>query len=142
MNDKTVADRNSTNQANNDKWLKETLKQGVYDLVDQEIFDAFLVEAKPAWVLPGLLLVGKIRNKGSAASTRWFICGDCETSHTPEGMAATPRDAARHFALSWQAKLGEQLEASNSEHQTRVQQAEALYELTQVDNIWNNTQLL
>lgn len=128
-----------TNTAEAKKWLKDTLNQAVYDLVDQDIFDGVLVEAKPAWVLPHTLLIGKIRNKDSNASTRWFIGGDCPTSHTPEEMAVTPRQAARHFAMSWQASLGEQLENLDETQQKILQQAEALYELTQVDEIWPNS---
>ncbi|MFT5572630.1 MAG: hypothetical protein ACI9FR_001554 [Cryomorphaceae bacterium] len=117
-------------------WRQKTLKKGVYDLVDLQIFDEGLVEAKPAWVLPHVLLIGHIRNRGSNNSMRWFICGDCETSHAAQEVALTPREAARHFSLLWQAKLGEEVDPNHESLQKLLQQAEALYELTLVDEFW------
>jgi hypothetical protein len=138
LNEQQSADEKAAYAQTVKNWVKNTLTKGVYELVDQGVCDEMLVEAKPAWILPESLLIGKIRNKGSSASSRWFICGDCETTHTPEEMAASPRAAARHFALSWQAKLGEQLNVDNPEHKTQLEQAEALYELSQVDEFWNH----
>ena len=137
LNDPQSADGQATHDRAVKNWIKNTLNKGVYELVDQGVFDETLVEAKPAWILPESLLIGKIRNMGSGASTRWFICGDCETTHAPEEIATNPRTAARHFALSWQAKLGDQPKADNPEQNTQLEQAQALYELCQVDEFWS-----
>ena len=120
-------------------WIDETLKKGVYELVDLGVFDEFLVEAKPAWILPHALLIGKIRDKGSNVSTRWFICGDCVTLHTPEEMASSPREAARHFALMWQASLGENVELGSDEQKQATQQAESLYALSETKELWQTS---
>lgn len=130
----------NTNPNNTDAelqlWIKEQLNKGVYQLVDQKIFDQALVEAKPAWILPHSLLIGKIRDKGTESSTRWFICGDCETLHIPEEMANSPRAAMRHFSLLWQANLGEEVLLDNTGQQTALKKAESLYELSQESQLW------
>jgi hypothetical protein len=126
------------NSAELKAWRQSTLKKGVYDLVDQQLFDEVLVEAKPAWELPHALLIGNIRNKGSNSSMRWFICGDCETTHAAQEVASSPREAARHFALLWQAKLGEAVDPSQEIPKKTLEQAEALYELSEVDDFWSS----
>ena len=45
-------------------WTAQTLKAAVQELLDRGITDTPLVEAKPAWVLPFQILIGKIREQG------------------------------------------------------------------------------
>lgn len=120
-------------------WIKETLNKAVFELVDQDIFDEVLVEAKPAWVFPDTFLIGKIRNKDSAASTRWFICGDCKTLHFPEELATSPRAAMRHFALMWQAQLGENVDPNDKDQLIALEQAETLYDMSEIDQFWQSS---
>ncbi len=127
---------NGAKSAEDKLWLKQQLSKGVYELCDQGVFDQTLVEAHPTWVLPHSLLVGKIRNMGAESSTRWFICGDCETLHIPAEVANTSQEAVRHFALLWQTKLGKEPQPESATQQAAIQKAESLYELSQQNGLW------
>lgn len=113
-------------------WMKTTFDAGIHELIDQSVFQDMLIEAKPAWVLPFALVIGIARNKGDDASRRWVICGDCPTSQADYAVAATPQQAARHFALAWQLKM----ENEEGQNEQLRQQSEGLYELSANDELW------
>lgn len=118
------------------EWVSSHVSNAVYDLMDQGVLEDFLVEAKPAWVLPMTLIIGKARVRGSANRFYWFLCGDAPTMAAEGTVAATPRLAARHFSYQWQLKLS----AENNGDASELQKAESLYELTEMDQFWNETQ--
>ena len=134
-------------------WIKKQLKAAVDDLLVLGVYESVVVEAKPAWVLPFGLLIGKIREQGQAAGFDWFICGDFPTAMAPSTMASTPRKAARHFALQWQLEAIRQTEAEGKAdsgtlasqvpdsdtslaNSQLVKRAESLYELIEQESLW------
>jgi len=132
-------------------WTGKELKAAIKTLTEQRIFGGFLVEAKPAWVLPFQILIGKVRERGQDKSFRWFICGAVPTDHADSRVASTPREAARYFALKWQrdaafgtgvAERSPQPTMSSAGNMPGVlslaEQAEALYELVEDPRVWPN----
>jgi len=125
-------------------WVKQTMDTAVQELTRSGLYQGSMVEARPAWVLPHTLLIGKIREQGEESSYDWFICGDCPTDRAPSTVAASPREAARHFALQWQldAARSERGEATPpgrpvvEQAGDLVRRAESLYELTQKPGFW------
>jgi hypothetical protein len=113
-------------------WIKQALGSAVQQLTTRGLSDSVVVEAKPAWVLPYTLLIGRLRDHGRQTGFDWFICGDAPLSHVSSKVAATPREAARHFALQWQLDAT-RAGAAGAE---LVKKAEALYELVQQDALW------
>jgi hypothetical protein len=113
-------------------WVKQQLNEAVQELISQGIFQRLLIEAKPAWVYPYQILIGKIRERESGEEFSWFICGDLPTAHLHSSQASSPRAAARHFALQWQLDAARQQEGG----QDLVEKAEALYELVNEDSLW------
>jgi len=113
-------------------WVKQQLDEAVQELIRQGIFERLLIEAKPAWVFPYQILIGKIRERERGEEFSWFICGDLPTGHLHSSQASSPREAARHFALQWQ------LDATRRQDGGRdlVEKAEALYELVNEDSLW------
>jgi SAM-dependent methyltransferase len=112
-------------------WIKQQLDQAVHELMDRGIVESVLVEAKPAWALPLRVMIGKIREKDQAGGFDWFICGEVPTDHLHSSMAATPRDAAKHFALKWQ------LDAARQEDNERLaEKAEILFGFVNEDSLW------
>jgi hypothetical protein len=100
--------------------------------MDRGVVDSLIVEAKPAWILPFQLLIGKVRSRGDSGSFEWFICGDAPTDHLHSSLAETPREAARHFSLKWQ------LEASRTGSDDLLsEKAEALYEIVDREEFWD-----
>ena len=115
-------------------WVKQHLDTAVRELTGKDIFESLLVEAKPAWVFPFRVLIGKVREQGQPREFQWFICGDVPTDHVNSGVASTPRDVARHFALKWQLDAARQQEDPGGGE--LAEQAEALYELVDQSGLW------
>ena len=115
----------------------------------REVVDGLIVEAKPAWVLPFQILIGKVRAQGQSGSFEWFICGETPTDYLASSIATTPRDAAKNFAMKWQLaaerfkqRAEQNPTPSNSEPQQEnpgkqlIDHAEALYGLVEDDRLW------
>ena len=138
-----------TGQEDLDRWIKEQLDQAVHSLMESGDVENVVVEAKPAWVLPFEILLGKTRARGQAGQFVWFICGSVHTDYTDSSVASTPRDAIRHFALKWQLQAARQesepaagTEAERPEFEVPApllaEQAEALYMLVEEDKFWQS----
>ena len=124
-------------------WIKQHLDAAVQELMDRGIFDSVIVEAKPAWSFPFGILIFKIRQQGHAGGFDWAICGSCPTDYVHSSLAATPREAARHFALKWQLEASRQTEeaiqaatATITSTRDLTKMAESLYELVMQDDLW------
>ena len=115
-----------------DNWTAETLRTAVQSLLDNGITDTPLVEAKPEWILPFQLLIGKIREQSDETGFWWFITGDFPTDHVDSSVAASLREAARYFALRWQVRAANDAEAGSEV----AEKAESLYQLTEDDSLW------
>ena len=113
-------------------WIKQQLGSAVHELIDQGVFESVTVEAKPAWVFPFSLLIGRIREDRRSASFYWFICGDGPITHIHSSIAPTPRDAARHFALQWHLDAARKGEEGGA----LAAKAAALYELVEEHTLW------
>jgi hypothetical protein len=96
------------------------------------VVESIVVEARPAWVLPYALLIGKIRDKSPSGGFDWFICGDAPLTHVHSSKAGTPREAARHFALQWQLDAARQGPAGAA----LAEKAGALYQIVEDVSLW------
>lgn len=136
-------------QAELNTWIKKHLDASVRKFMKQGSVESIMVEAKPAWVLPFQILIGKIRTPGSSKEFDWFICGEVPTDYLESSVASAPRDAAKHFAMKWQLaaarhqqKIGQNPVAITQESQKEepaaqlVSQAEALYTVVEDDRVW------
>jgi len=130
-------------------WTRKQIETAVETLTSRQLFRGFLVEAKPAWVLPFQILIGKVREKGQEKTFHWFICGETTIDHVHANAASSPREVARYFALKWQrdAMLGAGGTTENSTGSladpggrtvrlSLAEQAEALYELADDPRVW------
>lgn len=113
-------------------WIQRQMNNAVHEMMERGLVESLVVEAKPAWVLPCTLLIGKIRRQHQNSGFDWFICGDAPLSYTLSTVAATPRQAARHFALQWQLDAARQGDAGNE----LARKAGALYQLVEQDVFW------
>lgn len=113
-------------------WVKKTMDAAVDELMRRGVVDSVVVEARPAWTLPFSLLIGQVREQGAAEAFDWFICGDSPVTVAKHTVAASPREAARHFALQWQLEAARQ----GADGEALSQRAGALYELVEEDSLW------
>jgi hypothetical protein len=114
-------------------WIKQQLDDAVYELMERGVVQSLVVEAKPAWVFPFTVLIGKIRDQSRVGSFDWFICAEgAPTRCASSAVVPTVREAARHFALKWQ------LDAARMEQggEALTERAEALYRWFETDELW------
>ena len=123
---------NTSHEEKLNEWTKQILGEAVQHLLDLGITDTPLVEAKPAWVLPFQLLIGKIREDRDEANFWWFIAGDFPTDHMDSSTTTSVREAARHFALRLQMRAANEAESGSD----LVERAESLYQLAEDDRLW------
>lgn len=133
-------------------WIKETLNESVDELMRRDVVTATLVEARPVWSLPFEIVIGQIRDADDKSTFKWVISGAVPVDHVESAVAATPREAARHFALKWQLdavryqdpsvqeSLGPELKQSWDQLGERLAtQAETLFELVETESLWQQS---
>ena len=113
-------------------WVKKTMDEAVQELMERGVLGSIVAEARPAWTLPFTLLIGQVREHGKAENFDWFICGDGPTTVANSKVAASPRDAARHFALQWQLEAARKGDGGAE----LAHKAGALYELVDEPELW------
>jgi hypothetical protein len=131
-------------------WSREQLNIAIDELIRAGELDGVLLEARPAWAFPRSTVIGKVREQGEHDLFYWVICGDPPVDYINATMAATPREAARHFAMKWQLEA-----ARHREPQVRKKldpegkrdwdtlcdaletRALSLFRLVDADSLWN-----
>jgi hypothetical protein len=117
------------------KWARAEFDKAVRNLIAGNLVDIDVIEARPVWALENRVVIGQIREANESTVFRWIICGDLPTDHIGSELAATPRDAARHFSLKWQLDAARQTDPSVAE--PLADKAELLYELAENGDIWS-----
>ena len=117
-------------------WIDTCIAEAVSELSGQGLMAGIMIEAKPAWVLPHRILIGKLRDPGAWSDFYWFVCGEVPTDCLPSSVASSPRDVARHFSLKWQLDAARQ----GGEGAEREESAELLYALSDDGRLWFNAE--
>ena len=132
------------------EWFKPLLDKVVLEMQKRKAVVGTAVEASPLWAFPNKILIAKVWGMGQKTRFIWTISGEgVITDYIAGSIAATPRDAARHFALKWQMDADRLLAVGKSKGPTEdaqlqmgnyanklVKDAESLYDLTEKDEIW------
>ena len=130
-------------------WAKDRLATAINEITKTGIFDGITVEARPEWTLPGKIVIGRVRDTGMDHHEYWVIAGELPTDCTSAKNCATPRDAARHFALKWQVGAEQIRDPEMRKKQGLAQEmdwesesdqlasiAESLYQVVEADKVW------
>jgi hypothetical protein len=133
-------------------WTSNTLDTAVNELMQRGLIKFEMLEARSIWTLPYRLMIGQIRDANDTSSVKWIIAGGAPVDCIDGSVAATPREAARYFAMKWQLDAARYRDPSVQESlnpemkqgwdqlgTTLAQQAEALYELTEIESHWQNS---
>ena len=115
-------------------WTRDTFDKAVRELIANNLIDVEVIEARPFWTMENTIVIGQIREANEPTVFWWVICGDLPTDHISSEVAATPQDVARYFAMKWQLDAEKQSDSSESARLT--QKAEELFELTEIEDIW------
>lgn len=127
---------------------RKMVDQAVQQFIEQGILDSPLLEAKPCWGAPPGIVMAMLREQGAPAHSFWLICGtDVPFDYVAASAAATPREAARHFAMRWHLQAARMQAVRHStgtsdavgdpEQGARlVSQAEAVFRFVNNDSFW------
>jgi hypothetical protein len=136
-----------------ESWAKAQI-----DAMGRHAHTSGLVDAEAVgrmvWAVPHKVFLGKVWPKNERNASHWVIAGESlPTDHIEARLAASPRDAARHFALKWQmestrlADLSGQDSTPGGEIRSEVdwarigetleRQAELLYAFVERDDVWD-----
>ena len=115
-------------------WTRDTFDKAVRELIANNLIDVEVIEARPFWTMENTIVIGQVREVNEPTVFQWVICGDLPTDHISSKAAATPQDVARYFAMKWQLDAEKQSDLSESARLT--QKAEELFELTEIEDIW------
>lgn len=83
-------------------WARARLDEACITASEAGILEGITFEARIAWTLPNRIVIGQLRDTGPHLREFWIIAGEVPTDCIDATTCATPRDAARHFALKWQ----------------------------------------
>lgn len=142
---KTTADAEAVRS-----WYTELLDQVVKEMIRLKAVTGVAVQATPVWAVPQDLLMAKVWGVGKENDFVWTLSVDKFIADFIAGsLAASPRDAARHFSLKWQMDadriLGvEKSNTASKKDRKRLRQysnrliryAETLYDLSNRDEPW------
>ena len=131
-------------------WAKDRLADAVNEIMETGLFNGTTVDARPEWTLPNKIVIGRVRDSGPGHNEFWVIAGELPTDCINAETCATPRDAARHFALKWQLGAEQirdpELRKAQGLHQERDWEAasndlarisESLYQVVEADKVWD-----
>ena len=131
-------------------WAEDTLAEIREEILKQGIIESPLVESRPAWAKLQDVVIGQLRDQGVAGEYLWVIGGSVPIDCVHSDVAATPRDAARHFSMKWQleaARYEDPLERQRfgldpavdwqAQVQALIAKAEYLYSLVDEDQNWS-----
>ena len=130
-------------------WVQEELRRAVAEITDKGVIESPLAESRPAWVRPFEVVIGQLRDQGAQTEFLWVIGGSVPTDCLHSSVAATARDAARHFSLKWQLEAARYEDPAErrrlgldpgvdwqAQAKALTGRAEYLYELVEDDSLW------
>lgn len=120
-------------------WVRAQFQRANMHLAEQGIIMESVAVAESRY-LPPLVAIWKIH--GMNKNIVWVVSGDMPVDYIPLGSAKDPREAMKHFALRWQMKAQQIIEAGVTDQPTAdyvqllVGRANMLYDLAESDKLW------
>ncbi|MBE0364187.1 hypothetical protein PULV_a1767 [Pseudoalteromonas ulvae UL12] len=123
------------------QWQRDTFENSQKHLASKGIIPQSVFDKESRYLAP-FFAVWKIKSQNG--KSYWVISGRLPTDHVEASVAATARDAIRHFSFQWQLKADEIVQSGIKE-QTQldfanllVNRAHGLYEFFEKDELWTN----
>lgn len=120
-------------------WVREQFQKSNGYLAERGILTDQVLTKESRYLAPHIA-VWKFTVRGVSERV-WVISGVVPTDHVEAKVAATARDALRHFSLRWQVRADEILNSMPNETEKKfaemlVTHAEACYDLVENESLW------
>lgn len=136
-------------------WYSKLLDQVVKEMIRLKAVTGEAVQAAPLWMVPNEVLLAKVWGVTKEHDFVWTLSVDkLIADYIAGSLAATPREAVRHFSMKWQMDADRLMnlkkkESNGEMSDERMQEfsnkligyAEALYDLTNRDEVWEEKSL-
>ncbi|GAA5188186.1 DUF4826 family protein [Ferrimonas gelatinilytica] len=120
-------------------WVREQFQKANRFMAEKGVMPGKVLD-KQSRVLPPLIALWKMEEQGPRKRQYWVLSGDLPTDMVADSAAADPREAVRHFALSWQLKAENLLRSNDATQQKLAQlmisRAQSLSDLHREDRFW------
>lgn len=122
-------------------WVREQFQSANKYLAERGLLSDQILTKESRYLVPDIAVWKFKLQNGKKV---WVINGRVTTDHVNADVAKTPRDVMRHFSLQWQLKaeniraLGNAADpAQRGMVQILIRNAEALYQLSQEEQLWD-----
>ncbi len=130
-------------EARTQAWVREHFQKANRFLAEKGVIPSKVIDRDCRYLAP-LLAIWKIESKQPTSQTFWVMSGDLPTDYVDVSVAATARDAIRHFSMMWQLKAENLLQSTAVNDPTQAQfaqllisRAESLFQIHNDDKLWN-----
>lgn len=125
-------------------WVREQFQNANKYLAERGLLSEQILTKESRYLVPDIAIWKFKLQNGKRV---WVINGRVTTDHVNADVAKTARDVMRHFSLQWQLKaenilaLGDAADpAQKGMVQILVRNAEALYQISQDEKLWEQGQ--
>ena len=124
------------------EWVRTQFQKANRFLAEKGVIPSNVLANESRYLAP-YLAIWKMESKQPKKQTFWVMSGDLPSGYVDVKVAATARDAIRHFSMMWQLKA-ENLHKSGATKdatqmkfaQLLVSRAESLYKMHQDEKLW------
>lgn len=124
------------------QWIREHFQKANRFLAEKGVIPSKVIAAESRYLAP-YLAVWKMESKQPKPQTFWVMSGDLPSDYVDVKVAASARDAIRHFSMIWQLKA-ENLKNSGATKdptqakfaQLLISRAESLYQIHNDEKLW------
>ncbi|AYV14036.1 DUF4826 family protein [Shewanella algae] len=123
-------------------WVREQFQKANKFLAEKGVIPSKVVPAESRYLAP-YVAMWKIESKQPSHKTYWVMSGDLPSDYVDVSVAATAREALRHFSLTWQLKAENLVQSGATKDTTQakfaqllVSRAESLYKIQEDDKLW------
>lgn len=124
------------------EWIREHFQKANRFLAEKGVIPTNVITTESRYIMP-YVAIWKMEAKKPKKQTFWVMSGDLPSDYVDVNVAASAREALKHFSLMWQLKA-ENLHNSGATKdptqekfaQLLVSRAESLYKLQADDKLW------
>ena len=125
------------------EWVRTQFQKANRFLAEKGVIPSKVLADESRYLAP-YMAIWKMESKRPSNKTYWAMSGDLPSDFVDVKVAATARDAVRHFSMMWQmqaenlVRSGATRDATQAKFaQLLVSRAESLYRMHNDDKLWN-----
>ena len=141
--EKTAEEIQNQEQLTQD-WVRTQFQKANRFLAEKGVIPSNVITTESRYLAP-YMAIWKMDSKQPIKQTFWVMSGDLPSDYVDVKVAATARDAIRHFSMMWQLKAENLHNSGATRDETQlkfanllISRAESLYQMCNDDKLWGN----